>query len=92
MAAKVLTLPQRHRIDYLSRNMNRDVILALRALYDEYGPRAFDKCAENLVLALCAVLAHEFGHDRMLDLFDLVEEVQGRIELASESETSDCKS
>jgi hypothetical protein len=87
MGAKVLSLPSRHRIDYLSRNMNRGVILALRALYDAHGVHAFDKCAENLVLAVCAVLAHEFGQDRLIRLLDLVEDVQLRLE----SETSDCK-
>jgi hypothetical protein len=80
MAAKVVTLPRRHRVAYVSRALNRKVIDDLRVIHDSMGRDAFDAAAANVVIAVCGILAHECGHDRLIRLLDLVEDVSRRLD------------
>jgi hypothetical protein len=85
MAAKVFTLPRRNRVAYVSRALNRKVIDELRVIHDSVGLDAFDTAAANVVIAVAAVLAHECGHDRLIRLLDLVEDVSGRLDQSEAS-------
>jgi hypothetical protein len=62
-------------------DLDRAVIEALSARYARGGEAAFDEAASRLVIAICAVLAHTRGMDRLRDLINLVEaigEVSGK--------------
>jgi hypothetical protein len=51
------------------------VINELSARYSNGGEAAFDEAASRLVVAVCAVLAHARGEERLRDLIKLVEAV-----------------
>ena len=51
-----------------------------RVIHDSMGRDAFDAAAANVVIAVCGILGHECGHDRLIRLLDLVEDVSRRID------------
>ena len=56
-------------------DFDKAVIEALGAHYARGGEAAFDEAASRLVVAVCAVLAHTRGTERLIDLIKLVEAV-----------------
>jgi hypothetical protein len=56
-------------------DLDRAVIEALSARYARGDEAAFDEAASRLVIAVCAVLAHARGTNRLHDLIKLIEAV-----------------
>ncbi len=71
--AAVLPMPSDVRAARFSRELNRFVIEALRAVKAHGGEQAFDSAATDLITSLCAILAYERGPDAVVDLFDVIE-------------------
>jgi len=68
-------MPPVVRAAHFSRELDRFVIEALRAVKRQGGEQAFDRTARDLVISVCAILAYERGTDAALGLFDLIERV-----------------
>jgi hypothetical protein len=71
----ILNMPPEVRAARFSRELDRFVIEALRAVKRQGGERAFNHTARDLVISVCAILAYERGTDVVVDLFDLIERV-----------------
>ena len=71
----ILNMPPEVRATRFSRELDRFVIEALRAVKRQGGERAFNHTARDLVISVCAILAYERGTDAVVDLFDLIERV-----------------
>jgi hypothetical protein len=71
----ILEMPPEARTAHFSRELDRFVIEALRAVKRQGGERAFNRTARDLVVSVCAILAYERGMDVVGDLFDMVERV-----------------
>ena len=67
-------MPPEVRAARFSRELDRLVIEALRAVKRQGGERAFNHTGE-IWLSVCAILAYERGTDAVVDLFDLIERV-----------------
>jgi hypothetical protein len=71
----ILNMPPQVRAARFSRELDRFVIEALRAVKRQGGERAFNHTARDLVISVCAILAYEQGTDAVVDLFELIERV-----------------
>jgi len=71
----ILNMPPEVRAARFSRELDRFVIEALRAVKRQAGERAFNHTARDLVISVCAILAYERGTDVIVDLFELIERV-----------------
>jgi hypothetical protein len=71
----ILNMPPGVRAARFSRELDRFVIEALRAVKRQGGEQAFNRTARDLVISVCAILAYERGTDAVVDLFDLIERV-----------------
>ena len=71
----ILNMPPEIRAARFSRELDRFVIEALRAVKRQGGDQAFNRTARDLVISVCAILAYERGTDAVVDLFDLIERV-----------------
>jgi hypothetical protein len=71
----ILEMPPEVRTARFSRELDRFVIEALRAVKRQGGDRAFNDTARDLVISICAILAYERGTDVVVDLFELIERV-----------------
>jgi len=71
----ILEMPPEVRAAHFSRELDRFVIEALRAVKRQGGEQAFDRTARDLVISVCAILAYERGTDVAFGLFDLIERV-----------------
>ena len=71
----ILNMPPEVRSAHFSRELDRFVIEALRAVKRQAGERAFNNTARDLVISVCAVLACERGTNVVVDLFDVIERV-----------------
>ena len=69
----ILEMPAEVRAAHFSRELDRFVIEALRAVKRQGGEQAFHRTARDLVISVCAILAYERGTDVALGLFDVVE-------------------
>ena len=71
----ILNMPPEVSATRFSRELDRFVIEALRAVKRQGGERAFNHAARDLVISVCAILAYERGTDAVVDLFGLIERV-----------------
>ena len=72
---EILQIPPEVRAARFSRELDRFVIEALRAVKRQGGDQAFNCTARDLVISVCAILAYERGSDAVVDLFDVIERV-----------------
>jgi hypothetical protein len=69
-----LTLqPRGSGVEMSTNAFSMSVLEHLSSVRERDGAEAFDKAATNLVTDVCAVMALEFGPERMLELFDSIE-------------------
>jgi len=71
----VLEMPPELRVAHFSRELDRFVIEALRAVRRQGGEQAFNQTARDLIISICAILAYERGEDVVVGLFDAIERV-----------------
>jgi len=71
----ILTLPPAHRADYTGIALTRDVIDVLRVIERTGGRASFDTASRRLLISLAAIIAHEEGHERLVELLDVAEAV-----------------
>jgi hypothetical protein len=71
----ILDMPPEVRAAHFSRELDRFVIEALRAVKRQSGEQAFNRTARDLLISVCAILAYERGTDVVVGLFDMVERV-----------------
>lgn len=69
----ILEMPPEVRAAHFSRELDRFVIEALRAVKRQGGAQVFDRTARDLVISVCAILAYERGTEVALGLFDLID-------------------
>ena len=69
----ILPMPPEARAAHFSRELDRFVIDALRAVKRQGGDQAFNRTARDLVFSVCAILAYERGTNVVVDLFDVIE-------------------
>jgi poly-gamma-glutamate capsule biosynthesis protein CapA/YwtB (metallophosphatase superfamily) len=70
----ILEIPPEVRAAHFSRELDRFVIEALRAVKRQGGERAFNR-TRDLVISVCAILAYERGTDVVVGLFHMIERV-----------------
>ena len=75
MGAILKMPPEVRAAHFFSRELDRFVIEALRAVKRQGGERAFNRTARDLVISVCAILAYEQGTDAVAGMFDLIEHV-----------------
>jgi len=73
----ILVMPAEVRAAHFSRELDRFVIEALRAVKRQGGDQAFNRTARDLVISVCAILAYERGTNAVVDLLDVIERVLG---------------
>jgi hypothetical protein len=71
----ILQMPPEVRMARFSRELDRFVIEALRAVKRQGGEQGFNRTARDLVISVSAILAFERGQDAVADLFDAIERV-----------------
>jgi len=71
----ILQMPPEVQAARFSRDLDRFVIEALRAVKRQGGDHAFNRTARDLVISIFAVLAYERGTDAVVDLFNVIERV-----------------
>jgi hypothetical protein len=71
----ILQMPPQMRAARFSREFDRFVIEALKVVKREGGEQAFNRVARDLVISVCAILAHERGTDAVVDLFSVIERI-----------------
>jgi hypothetical protein len=71
----IVQMPPDVRTAHFSRELDRFVIEALRAVKREGGDQALNRTARDLVISVCAILAYERGTDMVVGLFDLIDRV-----------------
>ena len=71
----ILQMPSEVQATRFSRDLDRFVIEALRAVKRQSGDDAFNRTSRDLVISICAVLAYERGTDAVVDLFDVIKRV-----------------
>jgi hypothetical protein len=71
----ILEMPPEVRAAHFSRELDRFVIEALRAVKRQGGEQAFNRTARDLVISVCAILAYERGTDVVVGMFDVIERV-----------------
>ena len=71
----ILEMPSEVRAAHFSRELDRFVIEALRAVKRQGGEQAFNRTARDLLISVCAILAYEQGTDAVAGMFDLIEHV-----------------
>ena len=69
----ILPMPPEARAAHFSRELDRFVIEALRAVKRQGGDQAFNRTARDLVISVCAILAYERGTNAVVDLFNVIE-------------------
>jgi hypothetical protein len=72
---EILSMPPEVRAARFSRELDRFVIEALRAVKRQGGEQAFNHTARDLIISICAILAYERGTHVVVDLFALIERV-----------------
>jgi hypothetical protein len=71
----ILQMPPEVRMARFSRELDRSVIEALRAVKRQGGEQASNRTTRDLVISVSTILAFERGQDAVADLFDAIERV-----------------
>jgi hypothetical protein len=72
---RIVSMPRATTAGFTSRELNRFVIEALRAIEVAGGDQAFDRATRDLVVSTIAVFSHVRGHRAAADLLKLIESV-----------------
>jgi len=86
----ILVMPAEVRAARFSRELDRFVIEALRAVKRQGGDQAFNRTARDLVISVCAILAYERGTNAVVDLFDVIERVLGMAAISAAAKSLRC--
>jgi len=71
----ILQMPPKVHAAQFSRELDRFVVEALRAVKRQGGDQAFNRTARDLMFSVCTILAYERGPDAVGDLFNVIEHV-----------------